>query len=128
MTSLFPKPKHDANFLGLPAITDKDGVADMLKKISQFIEAGRCSPYMGAALRLFPHVPLRASSMLLSEWKHIDFEYNEWKIPAENMKGEIGTRKNFIIPMSTQVVQLLKNLEGFRTSKYLFPSGGSLDI
>ncbi len=55
LSLLFPKPKKDANFEGFPAITDKDGVSSMLQKIDKFIEAGRCSPYMAAALRIRLH-------------------------------------------------------------------------
>lgn len=120
---LFPKPKRDANFEGFPAVTDKEGVAEMLVKISRYIASGRCSPFMEAALRLFPYVPLRGSSLLCAEWDHINFETGEWIVPANNMKGEIGKRSDFIVPMSTQVVQVLKNLSCFRYSKYLFHSG-----
>lgn len=124
LPTLFPKPKRDVNFEGFPAITDKAGVAEMLGKIAKFIEAGRCSPYMEAALLLFPRVPLRGSSMLLSEWQNVDFEKKEWTIPAENMKGEVGQRKDFIIPMSRQVVAILKKLQDYRVNSLLFPSGG----
>lgn len=79
---------------------------------------------MEAALLLFPRVPLRASSMLLSEWQYVDFDNNEWKIPADNMKGEIGKRRDFVIPMSTQVKDILLKLNSHRTNKFLFPSGG----
>ncbi|WP_165075926.1 MULTISPECIES: integrase arm-type DNA-binding domain-containing protein [unclassified Desulfovibrio] len=120
---LFPKPKRDINFEGFPAITDKVGVAEMLQKITKYVELGKCSPHMGAALLLFPKVPLRASSMLMSEWKDINFETMEWRIPAEHMKGEIGKRKDFIIPLSKQVYEILLNLSNFSISKYVFPSG-----
>lgn len=124
LTTLFPKPKKDVNFGGLPAITDREGVAEMLRKIDKYINAGRCSPYMEAALRLFPLVPLRASSMLLSEWKDVNFDENLWRIPAENMKGEIGQRRDFVVPLSNQVRQTLERLYEFRVNKFLFPSGG----
>lgn len=124
LTTLFPKPKRDIDFEGFPAITDKIGVAEMLGKISLYISSGRCSPFMEAALRLFPYVPLRGSSLLSAEWDHINFETGEWIIPASNMKGEIGKRNNFIVPMSRQVTQILRTLSGFRYSKYLFYSGG----
>ena len=47
----------------------------------------------------------------------------EWRIPAEHMKGEIGKRKDFIIPLSKQVYEILLNLFNFSISKYVFPSG-----
>lgn len=121
---LFPKPKREVNFEGLPAITDKNGVAEMLQKLKKFVDQGRCSPYMSAALLLFPRIPLRASSMLMSEWKYIDFESEELLIPAEHMKGEIGKRRDFTIPLPKQAIKILKNLSEFRINKYVFPSGG----
>lgn len=124
LTTLFPKPKRDANFEGFPAITDREGVAEMLGKISRYIASGRCSPFMEAALQLFSYVPLRGSSLLSAEWDHINFETGEWIIPAQNMKGEIGKRSDFIVPMSNQVVSILRKLSGFRYNKYLFYSGG----
>ena len=124
LTVLFPKPKKDINFDGFPAITDKNGVAEMLRKIEKFIDAGRCSPYTGAALKLFPLIPLRASSMLMSKWEDINFDEAIWRIPAENMKGEIGQRRDFVIPLSAQALSVLKTLQDFRINSYLFPSGG----
>lgn len=124
LTTLFPKPKRDVNFEGLPAITDKAGVAEMLRKLSLYIESGRCSPFMEAALRLFPYVPLRGSSMLCAEWEHVNFETKEWIIPAQNMKGEIGIRSDYIVPMSQQVLSIFKKLSDFRYSRFVFYSGG----
>lgn len=124
LNSLFPKPKRDVNFEGFPAITDKEGVADMLVKISRYIASGRCSPFMEAALRLFPYVPLRGSSLLCAEWEHVNFDAREWIVPAQNMKGEIGKRSDFVVPMSNQVLTVLQTLSDFRYNKYLFYSGG----
>lgn len=126
LATLFPKPKRDANFEGFPAITDKAGVAEMLRKIEKFIEAGRCSPYMAAALRLFPLIPLRASSMLMAQWEDVNLDEGVWRIPAENMKGEIGQRKDFVVPLSRQSLAILKELYEFRVNGSLFPSGGKL--
>ena len=38
LTVLFPKPKKDVNFEGFPAITDKNGVAEMLRKIEKALD------------------------------------------------------------------------------------------
>ncbi len=126
LTVLFPKPKKDVNFEGFPAITDRDGVAEMLRKIDKFVNAGRCSPYTGAALQLFPLIPLRASSMLMAKWEDINLEEAIWRIPAENMKGTIGQRRDFIIPLSSQSRAILQNLQDFRINNRVFPSGGKL--
>lgn len=120
---LFPKPRREVNFEGFPAITDREGVAEMLRKLKKFVEQGRCSPFMSAALLLFPKIPLRASSLLMSEWRDINFESGELLIPAEHMKGEIGRRKEFIVPLSQQSLEILRGLSEFRINKYVFPSG-----
>lgn len=124
LTTLFPKPKRDVNFEGFPAITDKEGVADMLRKLEKYIQAGRCSPYMSAALRLFPLLPLRATSMLTARWDDVNLDDGIWRIPAESMKGNIGQRKDFLIPLSAQASIILKELCDFRVNSWLFPSGG----
>lgn len=123
LQSIFPKPKRDLNFEGFPAITDKEGVADMLRKIKKYVDNGRCSPYMGAALMLFPLIPLRASSMLLAQWEHVNMDEKVWWIPPENMKGEIGQRREFIIPLSRQAMDILTRLAEYRHNKFIFPSG-----
>jgi len=54
-----------------------------------------------------------------AEWKEINFEGAEWKIPAEKMK----MRRPHIVPLAKQVVELLENLKPLTGHGiYVFPS------
>ena len=103
----------------LPAITSRQGVADMLKKIKVYTNKERSSPFMNAALQLFPLMALRSQEILKAEWSHIDFEKAIWRIPSENVK----TRKEHTVFLSRQALEILKELYQYRTTKYIFPSG-----
>lgn len=54
-----------------------------------------------------------------AEWSEFDFEEKTWTISAEKMK----TRKEHVIPLTRQVIELLDNLRKYTGySRYLFPS------
>lgn len=63
----------------------------------------------------------RPQEIRLAKWDHIDFDKALWTIPAEMMK----MRKDHIVPLSSQVVEVLKaqraELEGINT-EWVFPS------
>ncbi len=110
---------------GLPAITDSEGVARMLKNLSSYAgnASNDLSAYMRAALRLIPLLGQRSQELIAATWDEIDFEAALWRIPSERMKA----RKAHEIPLSTQAVAILRELSKYRTtSRYLFPSGGKL--
>lgn len=50
---------------------------------------------------------VRTQEMRFASWSEIDFEKNIWEIPAERMK----MRRPHIVPLSTQVIQLLLQLK-----------------
>ena len=71
------------------------------------------------ALRLMPHVFVREKELIWAEWSEIDLERAEWRIPAERMKK----REMHIIPLSRQVLEILRELHQFSgNGRYLFPS------
>jgi len=103
------KPKH------MPAITDPDKIGELLRAMDgyqgHFIT--RC------ALRLAPLVFVRPGELRKAEWREINFEKAEWKIPAEKMK----MRSPHMIPLSKQSITILKEIEPLTgRGKYLFPS------
>ena len=71
------------------------------------------------AINLTAHVVLRTSEIRRAQWSEIDYEARLWKVPAERMKMGI----EHWIPLSDQVVKLLKQLEEFRINEYLFVPG-----
>jgi len=71
------------------------------------------------ALRLTPYVMLRPGELRKAEWLEIDFDKKQRKIPAFKMK----MRRNHIVPLSKQVIEILKEIEPLTgTWKYIFPS------
>jgi integrase len=71
------------------------------------------------ALRIMPHVALRAGNIRFAEWDEIDFKKRLWTIPAEKMKMKV----EHIVPLTDTVIDILKetkNFSGYGT--YVFPS------
>lgn len=71
------------------------------------------------ALRLAPLVFVRPGELRNAEWKEIDLDSQEWRIPAEKMK----MKQLHIIPLSSQSIEIMKELYPLTGhGKYLFPS------
>jgi len=71
----------------------------------------------------------RIGELLLTEWRHIDFEKREWKIPAENTKGSRTKDKNdHVIYLSDFALRQFSELKATATSdKWVFPSRNDPD-
>ena len=100
------------------AVTDPKEVAGLLRAIDGY-KGGfivRC------ALRLAPLVFVRPGELRQAEWSEIDFEAEQWNIPAERMKMKVA----HIVPLSAQALDILRDLQPLTgTSRYVFPSGRS---
>ena len=71
------------------------------------------------ALKLAPHVFTRPTELRCAQWSEVDFDKEEWRIPAERMK----MRQPHIVPLSDQAIDILLNLkEATGDGKFLFPS------
>ena len=71
------------------------------------------------ALRLLLLTFVRPGELRGAEWKEIDLEHAEWRIPAERMK----MRAPHIVPLSTQSVALLRELQTLTGGqRWLFPN------
>lgn len=57
-------------------------------------------------LRIAPHVFLRPVELRLAEWREFDLEAASWEVPGVRMK----MRKPHIVPLSAQVVEILREL------------------
>jgi integrase len=79
------------------------------------------------ALRLLPHIFLRASELAKMTWDEVDIEARQVRIKAERMKS----RKPHIVPMSDQVLtefETLKQLNGDKDYVFWSPVGnGSIN-
>lgn len=71
------------------------------------------------ALRLLLLTFVRTRELRGAEWKEIDWEKAQWRIPAEKMK----MKEEHIVPLAVQSIKVLRELEiisGHR--QYLFPN------
>jgi len=99
----------------LAAVTEPDDIAELLRKIDDVNSSFSTLTY----LKILPYVFTRPSELRLAKWNEFDFEEKLWTIPAERMK----MRKEHIVPLSRQVMDLLKALHVYSGREpYLFPS------
>jgi len=71
------------------------------------------------ALQIAPYLFCRPGELRHMEWKEIDFENAEWRIPAHKMK----MRTMHIVPLSQQALKILNEIKPATShSIYVFPS------
>lgn len=100
------------------APTDPKAVAPLLQSIDGFTG----SFVVKCALQLAPLFFVRPGELRAAEWSEIDFENEQWSIPAVKMK----MKQPHIVPLSKQALKILQelvNLTGH--SKYVFPCNRS---
>lgn len=104
-----PIAKHYA------AITDPKELGRLLRAIDDFDGY----PVTRFALGITPHVFVRPGELRLAKWDEFDFDNAEWRIPAGRMKA----RRPHTVPLSTQVLGMLKELGAMRGANgYVFAS------
>ena len=65
----------------------------------------------------------RIGELLMTEWKHINFEQRTWFIPAANTKGESGNKCDQIVYLSDFTLNKFKQLHTLtKDSKWAFPA------
>ncbi len=89
-----------------------------LPELMRAIEAYRGSPLTRLAIKLLAMTFVRTSELIEARWNEFDFDRAEWRIPAERMK----MRRQHIVPLAPQVIELLKTLQVVSgQSELLFP-------
>ena len=97
-----------------PAPTEPKEIGNLLSTIDKCKNGWQ----VRKALELIPLIFLRVGALVQLEWNEIDF--NEKKIYFPKHKDK--KRRAFIIPMSAQVIEILKELKSINTgSNYVFP-------
>lgn len=100
--------KHMASF------TDPNEVAKLLRAMDAF----KGSLTVECALKLAPLVFVRPGELRRAKWKDIDFEKAEWRYLVTKTKTE------HIVPLSTQAINLLKEMHPVSGhGEYVFPGG-----
>ncbi len=102
------------------AVTKENEIKELMKDINNFENLYKASITTIVALKLAPFVALRPSNLRSLEWNEVNFEKMILDIPGEKMKN----KKDFILPLSKQAIEILKMIEPFskHKSKYVFPS------
>ena len=96
------------------SITDPKAIGELLRAINGY----KGSFVSKCALQLAPLVFVRPGELRQAEWKEINFETAEWRIPAEKMK----MRAVHIVPLASQAVAILKELHAVTgDGRYVFP-------
>lgn len=96
-------------------ITDPAKLGGLLRAIDGYDG----QPTTQIALKLAPYLFLRPVELRAAPWTEIDFDRNEWRIPIGRMKK----KRMHVIPLPTQAVALLRELEKFTgRGKLMFPT------
>lgn len=100
------------------AITEPKRVGDLLRSLDGYegIFIVKC------ALKIAPFVFVRPGELRKAEWADFDLEKNEWRYIVSK------TKTQHIVPLSTQVIATLKELQLLTgKSRFVFPSIRSFD-
>jgi integrase len=111
------KEKH------LAAITDPKEVGQLMVAIDNY----QGTATVCAALKLSPLLFCRPGELRHMEWSEINWEEEQWEIPAN--KGGENKKISFdhIVPLSTQALEILREQQLLTSkSKYVFPSARQL--
>ena len=69
----------------------------------------------------------RIGELLMTEWKHVDFEKRTWLIPAANTKGERGKKRDQVVYLSDFALNKFKQLYAISgEGVWVFPSKDGL--
>lgn len=102
-----PQTRHFAS------VTEPKAIGELLRALYSYTG----SPVTQAALKLAPLVFVRPGELRQARWADIDLAAAEWRFTA----SKTGTPH--IVPLSSQVVEILEELQPFtRRSEYVFPS------
>lgn len=104
----------------MASVTDPKELVPLLRAIDAY-QGGLVAQ---CALKLLPLVFVRPGELRHMEWSEIDFETEEWNIPAAKMK----MKADHLVPLSRQAIAILKELQPLTgNSTYVFPSTRSFE-
>jgi integrase len=86
----------------------------LMKDINEYYLVGDLQTKL--ALEMLAHTFVRTGELIKSTWNEFDFEKCMWKIPANRMK----MKREHLVPLTPQVICILKSLSGFSNSDYVF--------
>jgi integrase len=97
------------------AITDPKQVGQLMRSIHAY----EGHPTVRAALQLSPLVFVRPGELRAAEWREMDLDAGEWRIPGPRMKMKV----EHLVPLSRQAVRILREVQPVSGhGRYVFPS------
>jgi integrase len=97
------------------AVTDPGAVGELLRAIDGYDG----QPVTRAALRIAPYVFVRPGELRAAEWREIDLNRAEWRVPGSRMK----MKEEHVVPLAKQVAALIRELHPLTGGgRYLFPA------
>ena len=99
------------------SITDASKIGALLDTLYAYTGSFQ----VASALKLAPLLFVRPNELRFAEWEDIDLTTGEWRYFITK------TKVDHIVPLSTQAVSILKNLQAFSgRGRYVFPSRDGL--
>jgi len=94
----------------MPKITDLEILKDLVQKIYSYYGNND----IRNVLKLVLHIPLRADNLCNLKWEHINFDKKTLTIPRENMKLNNINLDDFSMPLSDEVISILKDQQSMQ--------------
>ncbi len=111
------------------AVTNPEKLRDILLTIDN--TPG--TPTVRTALRLLPYIFVRQMELRMAKWADIDLDAGIWTLHKAKVKGRsiaddsIKDQHDFIVPLSRQVVDILRELKPYTCgSELVFPGQDSI--
>ncbi len=83
--------------------------------------AARRTPYpAGPAYQLLALTGLRLNEVADAVWSEFDFANRIWTIPAERMKGRNGSARSHVVPLTDDILTVLKGLPRGKKGDFVF--------
>ena len=101
-----------------PAITEPKEIGRLLRAIDNY----KGYPSIVYFLKILPYVFTRPGELRIAEWEEVNFEEAMLTIPWHRMKTRKLSRKDHRVPLSRQVIALLRELQEFSgEGRFIFP-------
>ena len=115
-TILVPN-KKDAH---LPALIEPKDIKQLLIDINLIGEKFKSDISTIFIFKLIPYIFVRSENIRLMCWDDLNLEKGIWEVPKEKMKMKV----DFVCPLPTQAIKILKQIEPFSKyrGKFVFPS------
>lgn len=100
-----------------------------LRAFDEYLERGKVSLIASSAFKLLMLTATRSSEVRFAKWTDFDLDAGCWIIPAEQVgrKGKYGKRKPHAVPLSSQAVQVLRELYPVTgQGEYVFPGRNTI--